>query len=61
MHGRKDTIVDIEHAYRLKLLLEKHNLPFEWQEFPEGEHQFKEPAEAKETYRLMLDFINNNI
>ena len=61
MHGAKDTIVEVEHAYRMKLLLEKYNKPFEWYIDDEGEHNFKEPSDAFTMYDKLLTFINKHL
>lgn len=60
MHGAKDSVVDVEHAWRMKLLLEKYNKPYDWHIFPEGEHSLSDPEEAKEMFSKMLDFIQTH-
>ncbi|MBT8449956.1 MAG: alpha/beta fold hydrolase, partial [Gammaproteobacteria bacterium] len=58
MHGAKDTVVDIEHAYRMKLLLDKYNKTYEWYVEPEGEHHFNKPSDAQAMFDKMLTFID---
>lgn len=41
-HGENDTVVDIEHAYRLKLQLEKYRKSFVWKSYEEADHSFSE-------------------
>ncbi|MDP7592981.1 MAG: prolyl oligopeptidase family serine peptidase [Litorilituus sp.] len=39
-HGRKDEVVDVEHAYRFKMMLEKFDKNFHWYIDDEGTHSF---------------------
>ncbi len=60
-HGEKDRIVNVEHAYRLKLMLEKYNKPFEWQIDPQGKHAFTETKAQTEIYEKLLAFVGKHI
>jgi len=61
MHGQKDTVVSIEHAYRLKLGLEKFNKPFEWYFFPDMAHQYDSVEEQIELFSKAMGFIDQNL
>jgi dipeptidyl aminopeptidase/acylaminoacyl peptidase len=61
MHGEQDDIVDIEHSYRLKRMLEKFNKSFEWQVFPEEKHGGFSLETQVELYSKALKFINRNL
>ena len=61
MHGAKDTVVDVEHAFRLKLLLEKYNKAYEWHIFPEGEHNLNNPEETQLMFSKLVTFINKHL
>ena len=61
MHGQKDTVVSIEHAYRLKLGLEKFNKPFEWYVFPDMAHQYDSVEEQIELFSKAMGFIDQNL
>ncbi len=39
-HGEKDDVVDIEQAFRLKLMLDKYHKNYQWYFDPEGDHGF---------------------
>ncbi|WNC67678.1 prolyl oligopeptidase family serine peptidase [Thalassotalea nanhaiensis] len=60
-HGAKDEIVDIEHAYRMKLMLEKYNKPFEWLIDPEGTHSFGSPEQTVKFFDALLVFLNKHV
>lgn len=60
-HGVKDDVVDIEHAYRMKLMLEKHNKAFEWLIDPEGTHSFGTPEQADKFFEAFLIFLNAHL
>lgn len=57
MHGAKDSVVDIEHAYRLKYVLEKYQKTFSWYIFPEGEHSIGDSEDANIMFSKALGFI----
>ena len=60
-HGVKDTIVDIEHAYRLKIMLEKHKKPFDWYIDDESGHNFETIDKRKHFYQMLVEFLNSHI
>ncbi len=60
-HGSKDEVVDVEHAFRMKLMLEKHQKPFTWYINPEGEHSFADSKQASQYFERLLEFLHTNI
>ncbi|WMS86066.1 alpha/beta hydrolase family protein [Pleionea litopenaei] len=40
IHGEEDHVVDVEHAYRSKLMLDKHNKRYDFTLVPEAGHSF---------------------
>jgi dipeptidyl aminopeptidase/acylaminoacyl peptidase len=59
-HGREDRIVDIEHAYRLKLALEKYNKPIIWFEYPDQGHSFDSET-LVEFMPQLLSFVRDSL
>jgi len=60
-HGKQDEIVDIEHAYRMKLMLDKYNKTYKWFIDEKGEHSFGS-LEQKQTFFMHLrDFLNQHL
>jgi len=60
-HGKKDEIVDIEHAFRLKLMLDKFGKSYQWYVDDEGTHSFGKPAQRQNYFSKLTAFINENI
>ena len=56
-HGRKDQIVDIEHGYRAKLMLEKYQKTFLWYEDEEGTHSFGSYAQQSAFFERLKVFL----
>lgn len=61
IHGMKDKVVPVEHAFRLKKMLEKHGKYFEWHIFPEGEHSYGSPESQRILFEKVVSFINSNL
>lgn len=61
VHGARDEIVDIEHAFRLKLMLEKSQKPYSWHIFPEGGHGFSDQRERSLLYAKAMQFFSRNL
>jgi dipeptidyl aminopeptidase/acylaminoacyl peptidase len=61
MHGAKDNVVDVEHAYRLKLMLDKYNKSYAWHIFPEGTHNFGDTQTSTILFNKLIQFIEVNI
>ena len=61
VHGAKDRVVDIEHAYRLKYALERFNKPFEWHIFPEGDHSLAKPKQAEFLFSKVTAFVQKHL
>jgi len=61
MHGAKDDVVDVEHAFRLKLMLEKYHKPFEWKIFEEAGHSMETPEFSHALFNTAVDFIQRQL
>lgn len=61
VHGTKDEIVDIEHAYRLKLMLDKFGKGYEFVELPESGHQFAHEQDLAKMFEKLAEFLNSKI
>lgn len=61
IHGMKDEIVDVEHAFRLKHMLEKYNKPFEWLIFPEGIHDYGDSKDQVLLFSQVQEFIERSL
>lgn len=61
IHGAEDNVVDVEHAFRLKLMLEKHGKPFTWHLIPEGKHSMFSPAELIEVFTPVMKFLKRHL
>lgn len=60
-HGGQDKVVLPEQAFRLKLMLEKYQKPFEWHFDPQGKHYFEEPQQAARFYGHLLTFLATHL
>jgi dipeptidyl aminopeptidase/acylaminoacyl peptidase len=60
-HGKKDEIVDIEHAFRMKLMLDKFGKNYQWYVDDEGTHSFGKPVQQQNYFSQLTSFINKNI
>jgi dipeptidyl aminopeptidase/acylaminoacyl peptidase len=59
--GGHDTRVDVEQAYRLKLVMQALKRPVEFQFYPNEIHGFKYTDDETDFYLRLLDFLNRNI
>lgn len=57
MHGEKDRVVDIEHAYRLKLMLQKYQKPYLWRTFPNVGHHFEQVEDKVALFSAVRDYV----
>lgn len=57
MHGTQDNIVDIEHAYRLKLMMEASEVSYDWHEFPDGGHGPGGAEDEAIMFTKIIDFV----
>lgn len=60
-HGAKDTVVDVEHAHRLALMLGKYGKDYHLEIYPEGEHSFNDPGFAIALFRQVEDFVRRKL
>ncbi len=61
MHGAKDRVVDVEHLYRLKLMLEKHGKKFEWKVFDNLAHSLGSPEQSQQVFEQSIGFIREQL
>ena len=60
-HGEKDRIVDIEHAWRLKLMLDKHGKDYQFETDPEGEHSLGSSEKRTEMLDKVTAFVKQHL
>lgn len=60
-HGGKDKVVDREHTYRMKQLLENGGNPPVWHFYPEQKHAFKSLREYGAYGEQVVDFLSEHI
>lgn len=59
--GGKDTRVDVEQAYRMKLVMETLKKPVEFRLYPNEIHGFNSLEDEADFYLRLLDFLGRNI
>lgn len=59
-HGYKDEVVDIEHAYRLKMILERYVKEFEFYVYQDSKHSFNSDDE-QDLFQKIVYFIDKHI
>jgi dipeptidyl aminopeptidase/acylaminoacyl peptidase len=59
--GGRDTRVDEEQAYRLKLVMQAMKKPLEFQYYPNEIHGFRYTDDETDFYLRLLDFLGRNI
>jgi dipeptidyl aminopeptidase/acylaminoacyl peptidase len=59
--GGQDTRVDVEQAYRLKLVMDTLNEPLDFKFYPDEIHGFNDSDDEVDFYLRLLDFLNRNI
>lgn len=60
-HGSKDKVVDIEHAYRLKLMLDKHNINYQWYLDQQANHSFGDDQRTIAFFDVLLAFLAQHL
>lgn len=61
VHGEKDTVVDIEHAHRMKMMLDKHQKPYQWHIEPQGTHNFDTRKQQQAFFSRLAGFIGEHL
>ena len=61
LHGRKDRTVDIEHAYRMKLVLDKYQKTYDFHVYENEGHSFSSPEVAAEAFDKILRFLQKHL
>lgn len=61
LHGEKDLNVDIEHANRLRLMLDKYNKPYVFHTYPEAGHNFEEEGVMADVFTRVVEFVREHL
>ncbi len=61
LHGLQDSVVDVEHAYRMAYVLELYGKPHELKVFPEMRHGLSGPEEAQALFGDVLEFLQSSL
>jgi dipeptidyl aminopeptidase/acylaminoacyl peptidase len=61
MHGTDDNVVDIEHAFRLKQMLDKYNKPYDWYLYENGKHSFTDNQQRQDAFNRIVEFLQKHI
>jgi dipeptidyl aminopeptidase/acylaminoacyl peptidase len=56
-HGTEDRRVDVDHAYRLKAMLDLHQVPVEWDLMQKTGHDFRTRDDAIRYYVRLRRFL----
>jgi len=60
-HGEDDLRVDVEHAYRLRAMLEVHGAPYDWLLLRGSGHGFTDRAQALAYYAALRGFLERHL
>ncbi len=60
-HGEADRIVDIEHAYRLGLMLQTYKKPFQWKVYPDWGHSLVDEDVSADLFDRIVTFVRRHI
>ena len=60
-HGVDDSVVDVEHAFRMKVQLEKSNENFQWYLDEESGHSFSSHEKQRAFFQTLTTFLSSNI
>ncbi len=60
-HGKQDQVVDFEHAFRIKLMLEKYQKPYEWLLMDDAGHHFEKDEHKQHLFTHVSEFIATQI
>ena len=61
VHGAQDDVVEVEHAYRMKTMLEQHSKPFSWQIFEDEDHEFESASDLARWMRVVNEFLQRHL
>lgn len=61
MHGDEDGTVDVEHAFRVRHILEKYQKPLVFHVYEGQGHSFSEPEKAADAFNRILGFIAQSL
>jgi dipeptidyl aminopeptidase/acylaminoacyl peptidase len=60
-HGNVDEVVDIEHSWRLRRMLQLADIPHEWLVLENVAHSFKTTDEVKLLYDNLIPFLDKHL
>lgn len=60
-HGTEDTVVDIEHAYRLRFALKANKIKHKWSVLDGVGHGFETTEQANTYYSQLISFLNKHL
>ena len=61
VHGADDEIVDVEHAWRLRRMLDRHGGDYEWHIYPESGHSFADLDETVDFHQRVEAFLYRHL
>lgn len=61
IHGELDETVNVEHAYRLKAVLEKYHKPYKWKIYPEMDHSFVSQEINVDLFSEVIQFLKKEL
>ena len=61
IHGDKDDVVNVEHAYRFQLMLDKYNKVHEMDVVPDMEHNFGNQKEYVRVFNKVMGFMSKHL
>ena len=61
IHGAKDWIVDVDHAYRLRTMLDRHDKEYEFTVIKDLDHSFGDPKTAGRLGDRVLGFLEDRL
>jgi len=60
-HGAQDRRVDVDHAYRMKAMLELHDIPLRWELMEDYGHGFPSTEDEKNYYVDLREFLAEHL
>ena len=60
-HGVQDGRVDVDHAHRMKAMLELHEVPLRWELMEDFGHGFPSTDDEKRYYLDLRDFLADHL
>lgn len=61
IHGEKDETVDVEHMYRMNMMLSKFDKDYEWKLYPEMAHGPTDSEHHRAIFGSIISFLEKNM